>query len=200
MAQPRTMEPVNPLLDDAERVNCAWAVPSRTITELWFAASVKEKTPLPLRLTVCGLPAALSLTVSVPVAVPVCCGVKVTLMEQLAPGATLEPQSSLSAKSPVVAMPVMLSVSPPVLERVTVCGRLVVPTACESKVRLVGERLAAGGVTPVPARVMVCGDPSPVSVKVTVPTLVPVDEGEKATEMVQLAPGFTTLPQLSDSE
>ena len=196
LVQPRTMEPVNALLDDAESVKRACEVPSRTVTELWLAVSVKEKALLPLRLAVWGLPAALSLTGSVPVAVPVCCGVKVTLIEQLAPPATLAPQLFVSPKLPVVAMLAMLSGAPPVLARVTTCGRLVVPTACVPKVRLAGNRLAAGGVAPVPVRVMVWGDPRPVSVRVTVPTLVPNAEGVKVTLMVQLAPAFTTLPQV----
>ena len=37
LAQPRTMDPVNPLFDDADSVNCAWALPSRTVTEGWLA-------------------------------------------------------------------------------------------------------------------------------------------------------------------
>jgi hypothetical protein len=45
----------------------------------------------------------------------------------------------------------MLSGAVPVLERVTCCGALEVPTVCEPKVRLVGERVTAGaGVAPVP--------------------------------------------------
>lgn len=53
---------------------------------------------------------------------------------------------------------------------------------------------------PVPVRVIVCGDPRPVSVIVTVPTLVPATEGVKLTLMVQLEPVFTTLPQVFVSE
>lgn len=64
---------------------------------------------VPLRETVCGLAGALSLTESVPVTVPIAVGVKVTLMVQLAAGARLEPQLSLSPKSAVTAMLAMLS-------------------------------------------------------------------------------------------
>jgi hypothetical protein len=39
--------------------------------------------PVPVRLTVCGLPEALSVTVIAPVLVPVAVGVNVTLIEQL---------------------------------------------------------------------------------------------------------------------
>jgi len=40
-------------------------------------------TPIPLRLAVCGLPVALSVTLNVPVLEPVAVGVKVTWIEQL---------------------------------------------------------------------------------------------------------------------
>jgi hypothetical protein len=48
--------------------------------------------PLPLRLAVCGLPAASSVTLSEPLRVPVAVGVKVTLMLQLALAANVVPQ------------------------------------------------------------------------------------------------------------
>src|SRR5450432_1259936 len=56
------------------------------------AAEGPTAVPVPVRLAVCGLPAALSVTVTVPVRVPAAVGVKVTLMEQLAPAATELPQ------------------------------------------------------------------------------------------------------------
>ena len=51
-----------------------------------------DATPVPVRLTVCGLPAALSVTVIVPGWLPVAVGVKVTLMVQFAPAVTEAPQ------------------------------------------------------------------------------------------------------------
>ena len=48
--------------------------------------------PVPERLTVWGLPLALSAMLRVPLRVPVAVGVKVTLIVQLAPAATLVPQ------------------------------------------------------------------------------------------------------------
>ena len=48
--------------------------------------------PLPVRLTVCGLPAALSVIVTLAVLVPVAVGVNVTLIVQLAPAGTELPQ------------------------------------------------------------------------------------------------------------
>ena len=51
----------------------------------------EDETPVPLRLAVWGLPAALSLTVSVAVRVPVAVGVNVTLIVQLPPAAMTQP-------------------------------------------------------------------------------------------------------------
>ena len=54
--------------------------------------------PVPLRLTDCGLPLALSVMVSVPVTGPPAVGVKVTLIVQFDPAATLVPQLLVSEK------------------------------------------------------------------------------------------------------
>ncbi len=92
--------------------------------------SVTVRVPVPLRPTVCGLPAALSMMLSVAFRVPVAVGVKVTLIEQLAPAASDVPQVLLWAKSPgfapVVEMPLMLSAAFPVFVSVAVCAALVV--------------------------------------------------------------------------
>jgi hypothetical protein len=69
--------------------------------------------PVPLSATVCGVPAALSVTESVPVRLPVVIGVKVTSIVQLAPGVRLSPQLLLSAKSPLAAMAEIFSVAVP---------------------------------------------------------------------------------------
>ena len=65
-----------------------------------------ELLPFPLRLTVCGLPGAESVKVSVPVAAPVTVGVKVTPTAQLAPAAMLVPQVLLAMpKGPLIPIP-----------------------------------------------------------------------------------------------
>jgi hypothetical protein len=81
-------------------------------------------------------------------------------MEQLAPAATVAPQSLVSAKSPgfvpVNAMLAMLKAALPELLRVTDCGALATPTGWLEIVMLLGERLGAGklsdavGTTPPP--------------------------------------------------
>ena len=103
--------------------------------------------------TVCGLRVSLSVIVTTAVRVPVAVGLNVTLIEQLDPAATFEPQLLLWAKSlefvPDSAMLVMFKVRLPELARVIACAALVAPTAWLANVRLVGETLATTAV-PVP--------------------------------------------------
>ena len=84
-------------------------------------------TPVPLRLAVWGLPAALSATLSVPLRAPVAVGVNVTLIVQLVLAARVEGlkgQLLVWAKSPllvpVIEMLLMVSAELPLLVRVTV--------------------------------------------------------------------------------
>src|SRR5437016_3976770 len=115
-------------------------------------------TPVPLKLTVCGLLLALSLMVSVPALVPVAVGVKVTLRLQPAPAARLEVQPLARVKSvgfaPPVTMLVIAKPTVPVLVRVEDCGALGVATAVLGKMRELGDALAVV-VTPVPDRAAV---------------------------------------------
>lgn len=96
----------------------------------------------------------MSVMVRVPVRVPLCVGVKVTLMLQAPPAATLGPQVLAWEKSPLIVMLLRVRVALPVFVRVRVCGLLLVPTACEANVREVAERLAAGP-PPAPVRLTV---------------------------------------------
>jgi len=86
---------------------------------------------------------------------PVAVGLNVTLMVQLAPPATLEPQVLLCEKSPAFVpetpMLAMLKLVLPVLDSVTDFALLVVLMGWFPKPRLGAERPTAGGVTaPVP--------------------------------------------------
>ena len=80
--------------------------------------------PVPERLTVCGLPTALSTTVSEAERLPLADGVKVMLIVHLAPAASEVLQVLVCAKSlilvPVKAMPVILKGTLPVLVSVVV--------------------------------------------------------------------------------
>lgn len=103
---------------------------------------------MPLKVIVWGLPLALSVMLTDALRAPAAVGVNVTLIEQLAAAATLDPQVFVCAKSPefvpVRVVFVMLRVAVPLLVRVTLCAELVVPIFCEVKVRLLDERLTAG--------------------------------------------------------
>jgi hypothetical protein len=136
----------------------------------------------------------------VPVRVPVAVGVKVTEIVHFAPAATELPQVCVSAKSPEALIDVMESAAVPEFVSVMVCAALVEPVVCEANVRLVGERVTAGDVVigraPVPLKATVWGEPLALSVMVTVPVRAPVAVGVKLTEMVQLVPPATTLPQV----
>src|SRR5260370_18272453 len=57
--------------------------------------------PVPVRLTDCGLPEALSVMLRVPVRVPDAVGVNVTLMVQLSPAHTALPQAHFDAECPL---------------------------------------------------------------------------------------------------
>jgi hypothetical protein len=87
--------------------------------------------PIPVRLTDCGLPEALSVMLRLLDRVPGAVGVNVTPMVQFAPAATELPQLLVCAKSPlfvpVTAMLVRFSEALPVFASVTVCAALVVP-------------------------------------------------------------------------
>ena len=69
------------------------------------------------------------------------------------------------------------------------------PTAWLAKVRLPGETLATAAV-PVPVRLMVCGLPVALSVRVTAAVKEPLAAGVKVTLTVQLAPAATLAPQV----
>ena len=117
------------------------------------AVSVKSQ-PLPVNGTVCGLPPALSVIVSVPARAPSAVGANVTLMMQFAPAAKLAPQGLLEiAKSPEAAIEVIVNALAPVFVRVTVFAALVVVSICPPKARLVGANPTPGAVAdPVPLR------------------------------------------------
>jgi len=115
------------------------------------AGTVPAPVPMPVKLTVWGLLAALSVKVKVAVRLPAMVGVKVTLTVQLLSAATELPQVLVSSKSPasvpVMAMLLRASAALPELLRVTDCAEPVVPTPWLPKDKEVGERLTPGAAT-----------------------------------------------------
>jgi hypothetical protein len=164
-------------------------------------ATAGDAAPVPERLTLCGLPLASSVKATAALREPLAVGLKVTLILQLPPAVTLDPQPLVWAKSPalapVMAMLVTIKVEAPELLRVIVCAALVVPTAWLAKVRVAGERLAAAPVAaPVPERLTLCGLPAALSVKATAAERDPLAVGLNVTLILQFAPAATLDPQL----
>lgn len=104
--------------------------------------------PVPVRLTVWGLPGALSLNDKVPVRVPCAVGVNVTLTVHFLPTSNVAPQVVFEiAKSPLALVLAILSVAVPALVSVTFFAALVVPTGVFAKVREVGVKLTSAPFT-----------------------------------------------------
>src|SRR2546425_379377 len=130
--------------------------------------------PVPARDTDCGLPTASLVMFTAAARAPGASGVKLTLIVQLAPGAT-EPapvgqvlpaaKAKSAACAPVMVILVRFSGAPPLLLRVPFCAALVVPTRCSPNELLVAESVAAGGATPVPVSDTDCGLPAASSVR-----------------------------------
>ena len=95
--------------------------------------------PVPVKLAVCGPPAALSVTFSVPVRVPVFVGVNVTLILQfdlLASVVVHVVEETL--KSPFAVIEILVSSALPLLDRVNVFAGLLFPTFSEGTSRWPG--------------------------------------------------------------
>ena len=86
--------------------------------------------PVPVNITVCGLPVALSVKVIVPVRVPAAVGLNAIWKAQGEESTDKVGHCAVVApeKSPVVAMLVKVTFTLPTFETVTVCAALVVPT------------------------------------------------------------------------
>jgi hypothetical protein len=103
-------------------------------------------TAVPLRETVCGLSAALSVNVTVPFTLPVVSGARVTLIAQFAPAASVVPQLLVSAKFALAAILVILSAAVPELVSVMSRGSLAEPSTSLPNVRLFAEKETLGDV------------------------------------------------------
>jgi hypothetical protein len=155
-------------------------------------------TAVPVTVTVCGLPVALSVTFSVAENVPAAVGVKVTCALQEAPAASgLPPQLLVCvnrlALVPMAVIALMDKVPPP--ELVMVSGSVLAePSVVDGKLNVVADKLAAGPMTPVPVKATVCGDPVALSVIFSVAVKAPAAAGVKVTCAVQDFPGASGLP------
>ena len=128
-----------------DTVRPALIVPTSCGEKLRAEGDSVTAVPVPLRLTVWGLPLALSLMVRVPIRDPTAVGLNATLIVQLVCGARMVPQVFAGImKSPEATMLLMASVVVPVLPKTTFLEALVVPSASITKVKLEVERLRIG--------------------------------------------------------
>ncbi len=139
-------------------------LPVRPFFTVTVAGAVAVKSqPVPVNGTVCGLPPALSVTVSVPVRAPTAVGANVTLIVQVFDPAVAGNVAGLigqapapvlvAAKSPEAAIELIVNALVPVLVRVTVFAALVVVSNWPPKLRLVGANPTPGATAvPVPVR------------------------------------------------
>jgi hypothetical protein len=88
----------------------------------------EKSIPVPDRLTDCVFGEALSVTDNDPVRLPPADGLNVTLMEQLAPAARLEPQVFVWLKSPLAVILEIVSAALPALVSFTAWAVLEAPT------------------------------------------------------------------------
>jgi hypothetical protein len=150
--------------------------------------------PVPVRLDVCGLPTALSATLSVPVRVPVAVGLNTTLMVHFALAARLDEQVVAEMlKSPVVDGEIPVKATACLLVNVNVFAGLDTPTFSVGNDALAGVSVAC--TVPVPDNATVCGLLGELSVIVSVPVRVPTAVGVKVTSILQFFPAASVAPQ-----
>jgi len=153
-------------------------VPFSEATVTWYTALLPEATvwlagvavriksadgggvvAAPVRVLVCGEPAALSVTVSVAESVPAALGAKTTEIVQEPPAASALPQLFVEVNEellvPATLMLLMFSVALPVFVSVAVCAAVVVPVDIDPKSSLEGVSVAAGAAVLVPVPVNV---------------------------------------------
>src|SRR6185437_11052725 len=109
---------------------------------------MENPVPVPDRLTVCGLPVALSETATPEAREPVVVGVKLTLIVQELAATRLVPQLLVCEKSPKlppeIAIELIVNGALPTLLRVTGTALLVVPVETLPKLMVLGVRLTTG--------------------------------------------------------
>jgi len=159
--------------------------------------------PVPVSLTNCGEPVALSAIERAAVSVPAAAGLNSTETVQVAPTASEVPQVVADFRNDVALVPVIVSevivmAAVPLFFTVTTCATVLDPTVVEANVRLAGDSVTTGAVAaaPVPVSVTLCGEPVALSAIETDPVSAPAVAGLNSTETVQVAPIASEVPQV----
>lgn len=126
---------------------------------------------------------------------PVCVGLKTTLMEQLDFAARLDVQVvEETLNSPVVEIEIPVSETLCLLDSLNVLAALVDPTAVAGNFALAGVNVTPA--IPVPESGTCCGLLGALSVRVMSPVRAPSSVGVNVTLIVQLEPAFSVAPQV----
>ena len=153
--------------------------------------------PVPVSVTFCGEPVALSATLMAADSAPDALGENVTVIVQLLPAATPWAQVLVCenevAPVPVRVIPVTVIGAPPVLLRVMFLVAAEVPTVVPLKVRDVGDR-AATGTVPEPLSVTFWGEPVALSAMAKAAERAPEALGVKVTVMAHIPLAATLVP------
>jgi len=158
-------------------------------------SDARKACPIPAKLTTGAGDVKFPCNATVPVREPRAVGVKVTLIEQLAPTAREVPQVLVWAKSPVIKTPVIVAVVSPELVNVTACAELVVLSGVPPKLSDAGDAVARTAC-PVPLRAADTVVPTKLPATDSVAVLLPRAVGANVTFTVQLAPAASDAPQL----
>ncbi len=156
--------------------------------------SVGAAAPVPVNVTFCGEPVALSVMLMVPVSAAAAVGLNPTYSEQEAPAASDVPHVPNSSKDVALVPPstieLIVTATVPVFFTVTICASLVAPTTVAGKAIDVGVSVSVGVVTatPVPLSATSCGEPLALSAIASEAVAAPPADGLNSTETVQLAP------------
>jgi hypothetical protein len=158
------------IVDFAAAVDPLATVPNDSVVGENVTAAAAN--PVPVSVTACGDPAALSATLIAALsAVVVPFAVNVTEIEQLAPTATLVPQvlaviAKLDAFAPVSVTAEIVSAAVPLLVSIVVWAALVAPAATLLNVSAAGENVTAGlvvGVLLPPPHPTSAAKPAPIA-------------------------------------
>ena len=153
------------------------------------ASTGEAATPLPLRLTTCGEPAAFETTLMLPLTAPATLGVKLLVRVQALPAARMAPQLCDTAKPLLAAMPEISSAPEPLLFSVTLRPVEVTPTVWLPNASEAGARFTAGvaSAAPVPAKLSSAAPLLAFEARVSVALRAPTALGLKLIVIVQLA-------------
>jgi len=184
-------------------VRGALASPINTVPRFKVAgeiASIGGDNPVPLKAIAAEATPGLDVpTVSVAVVAPTATGVKTVWKVHTLPAARLAPQvvadiAKLAAPAPAMEKLGCSSGPPPEFERVTVLTALATPSGSLPKLRVVPERVIAGGFSPAPLRLTDCARSA--SEMTSVPVSAAATLGVKVTVMPQEEFAASWLPQL----